>query len=295
MKPLFLALPGNEKAAGRLAMAVGGDVCASELRTFPDGESYIRIKDDPAGRMAVLVCSLAHPNAKFLPLVFAADTLRELGAHKVGLVAPYLAYMRQDCRFHPGEAVTSKSFAGLISRSFDWLLTIDPHLHRYTSLDQIYSIPCHVLHAGPVVAGWIERHVERPFLIGPDGESRQWVAAVAAGCGAGYGVLQKNRLGDRAVAIDASGLRIPPDVTPVLLDDIVSSGTTVLQAMAEIRRQTSVPAVAIAIHGLADPDLDTRLAKTGTRLVTTNSIAGTHAEIDIVPLLASGLSELALT
>lgn len=294
MKPLFLALPGNEKAASRLAMAVGADLCPCEFRTFPDGESYIRIKDEPAGRTAVLVCSLAHPNGKFLPLVFVADTLRELGARKIGLVAPYLAYMRQDCRFHPGEAVTSKSFSGLISRSFDWLLTVDPHLHRYTSLDQIYSIPCHALHAGPLVAGWIDRHVERPFLIGPDGESRERVAAVAAGCDAGYGVLQKNRLGDRAVAIDASGLRIPQGVTPVLLDDIVSSGTTVLQAMVEIRRQTDMPALVIAIHGLADTDLDANLEKIGARLVTTNSVAGADAGIDIVPLLASGLSELAL-
>ena len=294
MKPLFLALPGNEKVANRLAMAAGGEICACEFRTFPDCESYIRIDADPAGRSAVVVCTLAHPNGKFLPLVFAADTLRDLGARSVGLVAPYLAYMRQDCRFHRGEAVTSKSFASLISHSFDWLLTVDPHLHRYTSLDQIYSVPCRALHAGPVVADWIGRHVERPFLIGPDGESRQWVAAVAAACGAGYDVLQKNRLGDRSVAIDASGLCFPPNATPVLLDDIVSSGTTLLQALAAIRRQTDLPAIAIAIHGLAHPDLDAKLERTGARLVTTNSVAGAHAEIDIVPLLASGLSGLTL-
>ena len=67
-----------------------------------------------------------------LPLIFAAATARELAAAKIGLVAPYLAYMRQDRRFNPGEAVTSRQVAGLLSSAFDWLVTVDPHLHRYS-------------------------------------------------------------------------------------------------------------------------------------------------------------------
>src|SRR3546814_1718571 len=74
--------------------------------------------------------SLDHPYAKVLPLLFAADTARDLGARRIVLVAPYLAYMRQDIRFHAGEAVTSRTFAAILSRHLDWLVTVDPHLHR---------------------------------------------------------------------------------------------------------------------------------------------------------------------
>ena len=88
-------------------------------------------------------------------LLFAADAARQLGARKVGLVAPYLCYMRQDRSFKPGEAVTSRSFAALLSRACDWLVTVDPHLHRYKSLSEIYAIPARALHAGPAIADWI--------------------------------------------------------------------------------------------------------------------------------------------
>jgi len=121
----------------------------------------------PAGAL-FLVCTLARPNEKILPLIFAAETARELGARRVGLVAPYLCYMRQDRRFQTGEAVTSRPFATLISRACDWLVTIDPHLHRYKALSEIYTIPARALHAGAAIAGWIKNNIENPFLIGPD-------------------------------------------------------------------------------------------------------------------------------
>ncbi len=293
MKPLLLAMPGNEATAARLAEMTGSKLGSMVLRTFPDGETYLRLDDVPKDRAVALVCTLAHPNEKFLPLIFAADTLRQLGARRVGLVAPYLGYMRQDCRFHPGEAVTSRSFARLISKSLDWLLTIDPHLHRYHSLGEIYSIPARALHAGPALAAWIKQNVRNPFLIGPDDESKQWVGDVASICGAGFDVLQKTRLGDRSVAISAAGLQIPSGSTPVLLDDIVASGATMLKALEIIRQQTSLPTVVVAVHGLADPSLGNTLRNFNVRLVTTNTVSNPESDIDIIPLLAAGLKGLA--
>lgn len=106
-----------------------------------------------------------------MPLIFAAKTARELKAKKITLIAPYLAYMRQDKQFHQGQGITSKYFAALISHYFDNLITIDPHLHRWHSLNDIYSIPTHVLHANDAIASWIIQHVTNPVLIGPDIES----------------------------------------------------------------------------------------------------------------------------
>ena len=82
--------------------------------------------------------------------------LKQLGARSVGLIAPYLAYMRQDKQFHDGECITSRHFSRWISERFDWLVTIDPHLHRYHSLDEIYSIPSCVIHATGVIAEYSE-------------------------------------------------------------------------------------------------------------------------------------------
>ena len=110
---------------------------------------------------------------------------------QVGLVAPYLAYMRQDRRFKPGEAVTSREVAQLLSGAFDWLVTVDPHLHRYTSLAEIYRIPTHVTHAAPLISQWIKANVPRALVIGPDSESEQWVSAVASEAGAPFTVLRE--------------------------------------------------------------------------------------------------------
>ena len=119
--PLLIAMPGNEHLAAQLASALGFDLGHIETRQFPDGETYLRFITNPDGRSIALVCTLDHPNDKMLPLIFSAATARELRASKVGLISPYLAYMRQDRRFKPGEAVTSQQVARPLSEAFDWL------------------------------------------------------------------------------------------------------------------------------------------------------------------------------
>jgi len=289
--PLFIALPGNEAMAQSVAGLAGGETGLLETRAFPDGETYLRFAGDIAGRDVALVCTLARPNEKIPPLLFAAAATRDLGARRIGLVAPYLCYMRQDARFHPGEAVTSRHFAALVSGAFDWLATVDPHLHRYRALDEIYAIPAQALHAGPALARWIAANVERPFLVGPDVESAQWVEAVAKFCGAPFATLRKRRLGDRAVEIDPAGIAFG-DATPVLLDDIISSGRTILAALAALAPQMRRPPVVVAVHGVFADGADREIVAAGARLAVTNSVPGAASLIDIAQLLAPAVAGL---
>jgi len=291
MSPIFFALPGNESLAGRLAVLTRGAVGALQTRQFPDGETYLRFMDEPKDRDVALVCTLDRPDAKLAPLLFAAEAARELGAHRVGLVAPYLCYMRQDQRFKSGEAVTSRSFARLVSRAFDWLVTVDPHLHRYRSLADIYAIPATALHAGPAIAQWIKENIPRPFLIGPDSESRQWVEAVARDCGAQWTVAEKTRSGDRDVIERPFAAPVHIGVTPVLLDDIVSSGVTMLETLRLFKGSGTRSPIAIAIHGLCNADTEAALRSADARLVTSNSVPNPWARIDVAPVVAAGLAE----
>jgi ribose-phosphate pyrophosphokinase len=132
--------------------------------------------------------------------------------------------MRQDIRFHAGEAVTSRTFAAILSRHLDWLVTVDPHLHRYHALSEIYRIPTQVVHAARLLASWIKRNVARPLIIGPDLESEQWVSQVAADADAPFLVCEKIRSGDRDVTISIPNAPAFLDRQPVLVDDIASSG-----------------------------------------------------------------------
>ena len=286
--PVIIALPGNETLARGLAQATNAEVALAEFRRFPDGESYVRIDTPMGGRTVLVVCTLDRPDNKFLTLMFTATTARELGATKIGLVAPYLGYLRQDKRFKPGEALTSALFARLLSGAFDWLVTIDPHLHRLPALDSVYSVPCRVLHAAPLVAQWIARNVPRPLLIGPDEESEQWVSKIAAACAAPFIVLEKRRLGDQAVELSVPVLDHWRSHTPVLVDDIISSARTMIEAASRMR-SLSERIVCIGVHGVFGASAYEALKAAGAQVVTTNTIPHETNAIDVTSLLAEAI------
>lgn len=290
--PLVVPLPGNEALASRIASGLGGELGQLETRSFPDGETYLRFQVDPRGRDLVLVCTLDRPNPKFLPLVFAAAAGRELGAMRIGLLAPYLSYMRQDRRFHDGEAVTSTYFARLLSSSVDWLITVDPHLHRHGSLAEIYSIPSRVVHSAPLIADWIAQNERAPFIIGPDIESEQWVAEVAARAGAPYRVLRKERRGDRDVEITIPDLHEFRERRPVLVDDIVSSGRTMIETARQLKAQGMQAPVCIAVHALLSAEANRALLELAGRVVSTNSVPHETNGIDLSSLLVEQVSGL---
>src|SRR5260221_8174941 len=154
---VIVPLLGSEAHAAKLGERLGLTVATPELRRFPDGEIYVRLDAASVGNgdHVVIVGSLyPQPADRFLELAFVAATARDLGATRVGLVAPYLAFMRQDVQFHPGEGVTSAYFARMVSNTVDWLVTVDPHLHRHASLDGIYTIPTTIARAAPAIAEW---------------------------------------------------------------------------------------------------------------------------------------------
>ena len=289
---LILALPGSEQQAKALAEQLGARLGTLETRRFPDGESYVRVASDVAGKRVVLVCSLANPDPQFLRLVFTARAARELGSASVVLVATYLAYMRQDKRFHDGEAVTSRHFAQLISAEFDGLVTVDPHLHRHRSLDEIYTIPAVALRSAPLLADWIAANVDRPLIIGPDVESEQWVSEVAARAKAPYLVLSKTRHGDRDVEIPVPELGEWAGRQPVLIDDIVSSGRTMIETAQGLIDRGAKPPVCLAVHALFAEDAYERLTALAARVVSTDAVSHDSNVIELAALLAEGLSRL---
>lgn len=291
--PLILPWPGTEALARGLAAALPADIGGLEQRHFPDGERYVRLLDAVEGRDLVLLASLCPPDDRLLALLFAADAARELGARSVGLVLPYLPYMRQDARFKPGEAVTSVTFARLLSTAMDWLATIDPHLHRHPTLASIYTIPTATLAAAPLLGQWIAAEVASPVLIGPDSESAQWVSAIAEAIGAPWQVLSKVRHGDRDVAVSPVDRAAIGTRTPVIVDDVISSGHTVADVARQLVASGCLPPVVAAVHGIFAGDAEALLRRAGVaRIVTTNSVPHASNGIDVAGLLAEGVRAL---
>lgn len=291
---LVLALPDGTQLANALAQQLGCAHGELAVHIFPDGETLVRIDAPVQGRTVVLAGSLHRPDGKTLPLLFAADAARELGATQVGLAAPYLAYMRQDKRFHPGEAITSRSYARLLSASLDFIVTVDPHLHRWHGLDELYPIRTQVVRAAPAIAQWLQRHVRDPLLVGPDSESEQWVAEVARLVQAPHTVLRKTRRGDRDVSVEiVEDTAAWNGCTPVLLDDIVSSGHTLLAAAQALREAGLPPPLCVVVHALFDAEALARLLHGNVqRVVSCDTVPHPSNAIALAPALAEALRTL---
>jgi ribose-phosphate pyrophosphokinase len=291
---LIIALPGAAALAEALAARLHCDWSELAQHRFPDGETLVRIDVPVKGRCVVFAGSLHHPNGKTLPLLFAADAARELGASQVGLAAPYLAYMRQDRRFNAGEAVTSRSYARLLSSSLDFLVTVDPHLHRWHSLGELYPIRTRAVSSAPLIARWLQRHAPNALVIGPDQESEQWVAEVARLADAPWTVMTKVRRGDRDVGVKLANRGPWPGRTPVLLDDIVSTGNTLLGAAAALKKAGLDAPVCIAVHALFDDEALQRLLDAGVaQVVTCDSVFHSTNAIRLAPLLARAVLAVA--
>lgn len=285
---ILFSFPKQEPLAASLCAAARHEKGAWEWRRFPDGESYVRISSDVRGKQAIILCSLDFPDEKAMALIYLAETLRELGAVKITLIAPYLGYMRQDKRFKEGEAVTSEIFAKLLSRSIDALVTVDPHLHRHKNLEDIYDCACTVLSAAPLMSDWIKTNIPKPLIVGPDMESEQWVANVALRANAPYVILEKTRHGDRDVDIRLPDVSHYQNLQPVLLDDIISTGATMIKAIGLLRQQGFTETTCIATHGLfADHSYELLLKSGATKIITSNTIPHPANALDITPLLAA--------
>lgn len=285
---ILLALPGSESIADRLADGMHATLGSAYFHTFPDGESYVRIDEEVASREVVIVASLREPNERLMNILFLSDAARDGGAERVGLIAPYLAYMRQDTRFHAGEAISARTVAALLSAHVDWLVTVDPHLHRFSSLADLFSIPALNVHAGPEIGRWIARNVAAPLIIGPDAESRQWVERIAKAAEAPFILLSKVRRGDSDVMESIPDLGTYRSCTPVLVDDIISTGQTMIAAVRRLRDQGVAAPVCVATHAVFAIDAEAQLRASGAaRVVTTNTIVHQTNAVDVAPMVAA--------
>lgn len=288
MKPIIFILPGNERLGEKLLESTNAEKGNFLFRHFPDGETHIRVSSEVANKKIFLICTLDRPDDKIIPLYFLSKTLKSLDARSICLIAPYLAYMRQDKIFNPGEGITAGFFATLISGFVDSLVTFDPHLHRINSLSEIYSIPCKVFHASSLISSYISKNIENPLLIGPDSESEQWVSEIAKMAHAPFIILEKTRLGDNEVKVTIPQVEKYKNHTPVLVDDIISTAGTMIETVKHLKTAGMRVPVCIGVHAIFSGNSLEELSKSGvTKIITCNTISHNTNNIDVSELLVN--------
>jgi len=289
---LVLGFEENTKPAQTFATAAGLEYRQVEVHRFPDGESRVRVPTGLPSRVW-LFRSLYQPNDKLIEIVLACATAREQGVREINLVAPYLCYMRQDIAFHPGEAVSQRIIGRMLAEHIDGIITVDPHLHRIQRLEQAIPVThAHALSAAPTLGVFVAERLDNPLLLGPDGESAQWIHQAAEPLGLDHAVASKQRRGDRSVQVTLPEADYH-DRHVVMLDDIASTGRT-LEMAARALQPLQPASISVAVtHALFLGDALDRLAAVGIgNIWSSNSIPHASNAIPLAPLLAAAIADV---
>ena len=261
------------------------------LHRFPDGEIHVTV--GPAAATTIIYASLDQPNDKLIALLFAAEALRRAGTKRLVLLAPYLCYMRQDAAFSEGEAISQKAIGRLISGIADRVITVDAHLHRTPEIGAVFpGIEAEDLSAMPAIANSLRSAGIDPATIvaGPDAESRTWVSDLAVRLGLAHMVAQKIRHGDRSVEIAFAD---PASVAgrPVLLvDDIVSSGGTLMACARALTAAGATAIDAVITHALFPHAMAAKFSDAGIRSIrSTSSVPHPTNAIPLDDIFAAAL------
>jgi ribose-phosphate pyrophosphokinase len=250
---VILYFEDEAAAALRLAQALNIQAISVHQHRFPDGELKLQLPVDLHG-FVWIYRSLDQPNEKLIELLLCARSLRQHGVEQLGLVCPYLAYMRQDIEFEPGEVVSQKIIGAFLSDLFDAVITVDPHLHRIATLQEAVAVKYPIVLSGaPMLGQWVAQQRPGAFLLGPDGESAQWVAQAAKPFELDHAACTKVRHGDRHVNIELPAVSLKGRQV-VLLDDVASSGHT-LAGACKLALAAGALSVDVAVtHGLFASD-----------------------------------------
>ena len=296
MSALLLYFEDEQAPAQRLAQAFGLQAACVQAHRFPDDELRLRLPVNAAGQLPeqlVLYRSLDRPNDKLVELLLVSHQAHELGARQLVLVAPYLAYMRQDIAFNPGEIVSQKVIGHFLADLFDAVITVDPHLHRIRTLDEAVPLKQAIsLSGAPMLAELIAQHHDKPLLIGPDAESAQWIAAAAQVHGFDHGVCTKDRHGDKHVEITLPAMAYAGRAV-VVLDDVASSGRTLAVAARKLLEAGAASVDVAVTHALFAGDALDVIRAAGVRHVwSTDCIAHESNAISMAPLLSQAVAQV---
>lgn len=291
--------------ARKVAKELGQEPGKIEIKRFPDGDKYVRVIDDVKNQDVVVVQSLYHKpeqhvyaDQNIFELLLITDTLRDLGASRIRVVAPYMAYARQDSRFYPGEAISSQIIAHLLEdMGTTNFLTVDCHLHRLGDVAKIFKIPAQNLSAMKLLGRYARENLKlkNPIVVGPDEEADQWAGTVAKELDADHTVFTKKRI--RKEGETSSKVEVTADTgvelkgrDVVFADDIISTGGTLAEASKICKKKGARKIHVLCTHPvLADGALKRVKAAGVLKVIGTDTIPGPISTVSVAPVIAAAL------
>lgn len=282
--------------AWRVAKLLKAKYVDTDVKQFPDGETYVRFIDEVAKEDVIVVQSLGHhPNDYLVELFLMLDALRDLKAKRVIAVLPYFAYARQDERFKPGEAISLKTVSRLIEATgADYIFTIDSHRHRVVDQDDLTKVPLHDLTAMAELANYMNSKYElhNPAVIGPDAEAGAWAKTAADALSVDSDALEKKRIDAETVEITPRRLDLKGrDV--LIVDDIISTGNTIIKAIEVLKKNDAKDIYVACTHPLLVLNALVRIYQAGALdVVGTDTVLSSISQVSVAPVISKAIRKI---
>jgi len=265
-----IVVPGinSQELAYRVSKLVGCKLLRTEFKRFPDGELYIRIQDSYIinNEDVIFIQSQNNQNDAVVESILMSDILRDEGAKSITLVAPYLAYTRQDKKFNPGEPISIRGLAKVYSQLFDRVITINPH---ETHIKSFFKVPFICGSAVGELAKYVKDRLNNPVVLSPDMGAVELAKEASKVIGCEYDYLEKTRISPTEIKVTPKNLDVENrDV--LIVDDIISTGGTVATAIKMLKEQGANKIIVACVHPILIGDALNKLYVSGA-----NEVVGT--------------------
>jgi ribose-phosphate pyrophosphokinase len=264
-----------------LAKSLKAKLAKVEIKRFPDDECYVRIEEDLDDQEVFLV-QTSWPDRNIVELFLLQDAIREFDVDSLTTVVPYFGYARQDKQFKPGEPISARAIARLIQMNTDEFITVD--VHAPSVIDWFEGKSAKNVAAYPEIGKYLKgKGIE--LILSPDegrADNAKRVADVV-NCEADF--LVKERLDGETVKmtpkrLDAKGKKV------AIVDDIISTGGTIIKAAEQLRKQGAARIYAVCTHGVFAGNAIPKLEAVCDDVCTTDTIENPKACISVAPQIA---------
>jgi ribose-phosphate pyrophosphokinase len=280
----ILAYPISKKTGIQLGYA--------ELEKLPDGEKYVRVPESAEEKEVFIVNSFAHiPDELIIESLFLIDTFKELGAKKVMGIFPYFPYSRLMRKFIKGEAAKLKSIAKLFKvAGLDKMYVVDFHQRN---LDEIFEFEVVNITAMPLLADYAANNfvLDDPLVVGADEVAEYWASLVADELGCDYALMRKIRIDAENVIVDS----VPEGVANkdvVIVDDIISTGGTVVQAVKALKAEGARRIYAVCTHAALSNEALKAIYHAGIDgIAGTDTILSPISYVSVVDLISDSIMQ----
>lgn len=283
----------SQALAAQVARELNDKLCSVETKKFPDGERYLRIKEEiPENEKVYVIQSTGYPqDENIMELFFILDTLNDMNIEDITVISPYLGYSRQERRFKETECISAKATAKLL-QSMGIKRLISVNLHEQSICD-LYDVPADNLSAMPAIAEHIKNTFEeKPIILAPDKGAQGFAKEIATQLDTDYDYLEKVRISPEVVETKTKNISVE-NKQVVIIDDIISTGGTIVNAINILKEQGAVSVDVICVHPVLVNDAILKIYAAGARSVQgTNTLKSEVATISLAKTIANHIKTL---